>query len=120
MSGRRAPAAPERWSVNVADSPTARLEIPADLDRERTFEISVAFTVRALDGADSPWHELRVFADGRAQWTRRIPTATPAAYDGLDMRFRRTLPPGQRLSLLAETDCRGARRLALAIEADEC
>ena len=112
--------APERWAVKVADAPNARLEIPADLKRERTFEISIAFTVSVVEGADSPWHELRVFADGQAQWKRRIATAQPAADDGLETRFRRTLAPGRRLSLLAETECRGARRLALEIEAEEC
>lgn len=113
-------SAPERWAARLTEAPNARLEIPADLKRERTFEISIAFTVSAVEGADSPWHELRVFADGQAQWKRRIATAHPAPYDGLEMRFRRMLPPGRRLSLLAETDCRGARRLSLVIEAEEC
>lgn len=118
--GSKSVTAPESWSRRVADSPNLRLEIPADLARERTFEISVACTVRAFDGAPAPWHELRVFADGEQQWQRRVATAQPAPYDGLDYRFRRTLPPGRRLSLLAESECSGARRLALVIDAEEC
>lgn len=110
----------ENWSRRVADSPTLRLEIPPDLARERTFEISVSCSVRAFEDAVAPWHELRVFADGEMQWQRRVATAQPAPYDGLDYRFRRTLPPGRRLTVLAESGCDGARRLLLAIDAEEC
>jgi hypothetical protein len=120
MTPSDAAATPESWSRRVADSPGVRLEIPADLARERTFEISIACCVCAVESAASPWHELRVFADGELQWRRRIATAQPAPYDGLDYRFRRTLAPGRRLLLLAESECSGARRLTLAIEAQEC
>lgn len=120
MTRTEAAAKPENWSRRVADSPIVRLEIPADLARERTFEISVACTVLAFHDTQSPWHELRVFADGHLQWRRRISTAQAAPYDGLDYRFRRTLPPGRRLSLLAECECGGARQLTLAIDAEQC
>lgn len=113
------PRRPERWASGPTADAVLRLEIPADLHREREFEISVAMSVRALDGAAAPWHELRIFANGQLEWSRRIPTATDQPYDGLDMRFRRRVEAQRRLSLLAEVNCGGARRLKLVIEAEE-
>ncbi len=110
---------PERWSVKAGSAPVADLTVPADLHRERRFEIAVAMTVRATDGADAPWHELRVFADGEMQWKRRVPTQHPAPFDGLDYRFSRRVPPGRALRLQAFAECGGGRRLELVIEADE-
>jgi len=114
------PETPERWAVQLGDAGVAQLEIPADEKRERQFEIAVAMTVRALDGADSPWHELRVYLDGELQWQRRINTAQPSPFDGLDFRMRRSAPVGRPLRVLATTQCHQARRLQLQIEADEC
>lgn len=111
---------PERWAARGGDAAVLKLEIPPDLLRERTFEISCAMTVRPLPQAESPWHELRVLADGAVQWSRRIATARGEPYDGLEVRFRRTLAPGQRLVLLAQVSGAGVRRQALEIEADEC
>lgn len=111
---------PERWAAQGGENAVLRLEIPPDLARERTFEISCSMTVRPNAGAHSPWHEMRVFAEGALEWSRRIATAQPSPYDGLEMRFRRTLAPGQRLMLLVESNGGGVRRLSLAIEADEC
>lgn len=119
MDKQREPAVPEHWSVRVADSATARLDIPADAYRERHFEIAFAMTVRALDDATSPWHELRVYVDGELQWQRRISTSHPSPFDGLDYRFRRSVPVGRPLRLLATVECSQVRRLQLQIEADE-
>jgi len=115
----KAPNRAERWVAGPSEEPVLRLEIPADLQREREFEISVALTVRALDVGTPAWHELRVFANGQLEWSRRIATARDAPYDGLDMRFRRVVAPGRPLSLLAQCDCGAARRLRLVIEAEE-
>jgi hypothetical protein len=110
---------PERWLIDAGDADIARLDIPADIQSERSFEISVSMTVRPHDDADDPWHELRVFADGELQWSRRIKSQQPAAFDGLDYRFRRRVAVGRGLQLLAIAECRGGRRWRLLIEADE-
>ena len=110
---------PERWSVKAGSASQAQLLIPADLHRERRFEISCAMTVRAVDGASSPWHELKVFADGELQWRRRIDTQNPAPFDGLDYRFSCSVPPGRALRLQAYSVCAECRRLELTIEAEE-
>lgn len=96
-----------------------KLEIPADLHREREFEISISMTVRALPDATAPFHELKVFADGRLEWSRRIPTQNPAPFDGLDYRLRKRVPVGRPLRLQAFSECSQARRLQLQIEAEE-
>lgn len=110
---------PERWSVRAGDAALARLDIPADSKRERRFEIAVAMSVRALDGSSAPWHELRVYADGKLQWQRRIATVQPAPFDGLDYRFQCTVAVARSLRLSAIAECGGARRLQLQIEAEE-
>lgn len=109
----------ERWAVRAGDAAAARLEIPADLQREREFEISVSMMVRPLPQARAPFHELKVFADGRLEWSRRIPTQNPAPFDGLDYRFRRRVPVGRPLRLQAFSECGEARRLQLQIDAEE-
>lgn len=119
MDKQREPIAPEHWSVRLADAATARLDIPADAYRERRFEIAFAMTVQAPDDAISPWHELRVYVDGELQWQRRISTAQPSPFDGLDYRFQRSVPAGRPLRLLATVECSQVRRLQLQIEADE-
>ena len=110
----------ERWIKNAAGLPMAILDIPADLHRDRTFEIACSMTVRANEGATSPWHQMRVSADGELQWSRRIDTLHPAPFDGLDYRFRRTVAAGRALRVQAAVECAQARRLTLAIEAEEC
>jgi hypothetical protein len=124
MNQKEVPAAskqarPERWRVEVGDSATARLEIPPDARRERVFEISVSMLVRARDDAHRPWHEMRIFADGELQWTRRCVTQQPAEYDGLDYRFRRHIAVGRTLRLQVHSECGGGRRLKTRIEAEE-
>ncbi|MFY9511599.1 MAG: hypothetical protein WAQ05_11575 [Rubrivivax sp.] len=119
MNSKTDKPAAERWAVNTGAAAEARLQIPADSHRNRRFEIACAMQVRALETAVAPWHELRVYADGRLQWQRRISTAQPAAFDGLDYRFQCSVPAGQALRLSANVECQGARRLQLQIEADE-
>jgi len=119
MSSNRRQQIPERWSVQAGDAAVARLDIPAEAKRERRFEIAVSMSVRALDNSAEPWHELRVYADGKLQWQRRIGTQQPAPFDGLDYRFQATVAVAQTLRLSAIAECGGARRLQLQIEADE-
>lgn len=113
------PVRPERWAQDAGDGSEAVLVIPADLRRERRFEISVAMTVRCGDELAGAWHELTVLADGRQQWQRRIPSSNPGGFDGLDYRFARALAPGQALRLVARCATRGVQRSRLVIEAEE-
>ncbi len=110
---------PERWQAIAEGQPVLRLTIPADLQRERRFEISVALQVRALESAPESHHTLKVFADGQLEWQRRVPSARGEPWDGLDFRFARNVPPGRPLHLLAEAKGEGARLLRLNIEAEE-
>jgi len=111
---------PERWILNAADAAVATLDIPADALRERSFEISCSMTVRPDADAAAPWHELKIYADGELQWSRRIPTAAAAEFDGLDCRFRRRVAVAHTLRLQAMAECGAGRRLSLLIEAEEC
>lgn len=110
--------APEHWRVDARDAAIASLDIPADLHRAREFEIAVALTVGAPHDVDA-WHQLHVYADGELQWSRRIATQNPGAFDGLEFRFRRQIAVGQALRLRAQADCHRGRPLQLVIEADE-
>jgi hypothetical protein len=113
------PGRPERWAASGGDSASLKLDIPPALQRERTFEIACLMRVKALDGAKAPWHGLRVLANGELQWQRRVVTDHPAPFDGLEYRFRRSVPPGRALRLQADSQCGEARRIALSIEAEE-
>ncbi len=115
----RATGQPEHWSTDGGNAATVVLHIPADAQRERDFEIAVAMTVRPHATAKAPSHELKVFADGELQWSRRIQTNQPAEYDSLDYRFSRRVPVGRALRLQVHADCRGGQRLKTVIEADE-
>jgi len=114
-----APPRPERWRMEAGDAAVARLDIPADALRQRTFEIAISMQVRARDDARQPWHEMRIFVDGELQWSRRCTTQQPAEYDGLDYRFQRRIDVGRALRLQVHCDCGGGRRLKMLIEADE-
>ncbi len=110
---------PERWHLAADDAPSATLLIPPDAKRERRFEIACAITVQRP--ADSPpaWHQMTVQANGVKQWSRRVPTQNPGAYDGLDYRFSPTVPVGQALRVSVAVAGLGVRRRSLVIEADE-
>lgn len=110
---------PERWSVDAADADVATLTIPADLQRDRDFEIDCRFVVRAPADAQAPTHSMTVLVDGDKQWSRNIATANPGATDSLDYHLRRHLPVGQPLTIKATTSVRGAARVRLLIEAEE-
>ena len=111
----------EHWSVRADAADVAVLDIPADLRRERRFEIDCRFVVRTReDVAPGAWHAMRVSVDGAQEWSRRIDTANPGASDSLDVHFRRDLPAGRPLRIVATTEVGGgAQRVSLAIEADE-
>jgi hypothetical protein len=110
---------PERWQAQADDAAVLRLNIPADGQRRRVFEISLAMQVRAVDGANAPWHEMRVEANGELEWQRRVPTEHPADYDGLDYRFQRSVGVGRELRIRLLAAGQQVRRLRLQIEADE-
>jgi len=110
---------PERWAVDAGDAAQALLLIPADLQRERRFEIACAMTVRCGDDLAGAWHEMTVLANGALQWQRRIASHNPGTFDGLDYRFARTLAVGESLRLVLRCACRGVSRQRLLIEADE-
>ncbi len=120
-------SAPERWSVEAGDATNATLTIPADAKRERRFEIAVAVTVAVPSteheskgaGAHEPWLQVTVLANGAQQWRRRVPVHNPGQYDGLDYRFRRSVPVGQALRIAVAVAGSGVRRQRLVIEADE-
>lgn len=117
-SPNESPATPERWHIDAGDAAIAKLDIPPHLQRDRQFEIAVALTVRASMGADA-WHQLRIYADGELQWSRRVATQNPGAFDGLEFRFRRRIAVGQSLRLLAQADGGSTQRLRLLIEVEE-
>jgi hypothetical protein len=114
MSTRR-----ERWAVSVDAGDVATLQVPADLQRERTFEIDCRLVVRPREGARSPWHAMRVSVNGALEWSRRIGTNTGGGNDSLDLHFRRSLERGQALQIVATTEVHDALRVSLAIEAEE-
>lgn len=112
--------APERWAQRAGDAALATLHIPADATRERCFEISCAVTVRAPEDLRDAWHGMVVQVDGSRQWARRMATHNPGSFDGLDYRFRRTVPVGQALRVTVAVEVQRAQRRTLEIEADEC
>ncbi len=113
-------AAPERYAVDGGDSPNAALLIPADSRVERHFEIACAATVvLPADSTDgSGWHQMTVLAGGSQQWRRRVATHNPGQFDGLDYRFRCTVPVGQSLRITVQMATSGVRRRSLQIEAE--
>jgi hypothetical protein len=107
----------ERWAVDAGSADVARLDIPADAQRERAFELDCRFVVKRRADADTAWHELRVSVDGALRWSRRVDSAEGS--DSLDYRFSLRLPPGRPLRLLATTAVQGVQRVSLAWEAQE-
>ncbi len=107
----------ERWSLDAGSGDVARLDIPADAQRERHFEIDSRFVVRRRADADEAWLELRVSVDGALRWSRRVDSAEGS--DSLDYRFSVRLPAGRPLRLLATTVVQGVQRVSLVLEAWE-
>lgn len=111
----------ERYVADGGDSPSVTLVIPADARLERRFEIACAATVvLAADRADgSGHHQMTVLANGSQQWRRRVDTHNPGQFDGLDYRFRHTVPVGQSLRLtVSMATGGGVRRRSLQVEAE--
>ena len=96
----------------------ARLDIPADGLRERTFEIYCRLVVSNRAGRTDATHAMRVLVDGALEWSRRVPTQIDG-HDSLDLRLRRTVPVGRPLRLTAQCELHGAVRVSLSISADE-
>jgi len=110
---------PERWTLQAGDAASAVLVIPADGRRERRFEIAIAVSVGVPADVREPWLQVTVMADGAQQWKRRTPAHNPGDYDGLDYRFRRSVPVGRALRVAVAVAGSGVRRRTLLIEADE-
>jgi len=109
------PTRPERWSVDARTADVATLVIPADARRQRRFEITLRFAVSArTPGAR---HGLRVEVNGAMEWQRSADTHAPS--DSLDYHFRREVPVGRPLKVVAKTEVREATRVSLRIEAEE-
>ena len=109
--------APERWSADAGGRDVCRLDIPADALRERRFEIACTLVV-VHPGAGAARHGLTVLVDGLREWSREVETHDGPA-DTLDVRFHRTVPPGRALRIVATAEVQRARRLRLAIGAQE-
>jgi len=115
-----APSRPERWHLDAGEAAIATLTIPADAARERCFEIACAMTVRVpTQETIAPWHQMTVQANGARQWQRRIASRNAGSEDGLDYRFRRTVPVAETLRITISVEGRGVTRARLVVEAEE-
>jgi hypothetical protein len=108
----------ERWSSSTSERDVLRLDIPADAQRERTFEIFCRLVVRNKAGRTDATHAMRVLVDGALEWSRSMPTHG-GSEDSLDLRLRRSVPVGRPLRLTATCELRGAQRVSLSISAEE-
>ena len=115
---RPSPATPERWSADSGHRDIVRLDIPADALRERRFEIFVRLVVANKPGRADATHALRVLVDGALEWSRSAATHVDGS-DSLDLRLRRSVPPGRPLRLSASCELHGAQRVRLTIDAEE-
>lgn len=109
---------PEHWDVRCPGADVAVLVIPADARRERRFEITCRFVV-ARRGDASATHAMTVEVNGAHEWSREAATANAGHTDSLDYHFRRDVPAGQEVRIVAKTRVDGAQRVDLAIEAEE-
>jgi hypothetical protein len=107
---------PELWSADSGNRDVARLDIPADARRERSFEIFCRLVVGS--GRCDATHGMRVLVNGAVEWARTVPTHADGQ-DSLELRLRRTVPVGQPLRLTASCELHGAVRLSLSVSAEE-
>jgi len=114
----RNPVAPERWSVDAGLRDVARLDIPADAQRERSFEVFCRLVVGNKSCRTDATHGMRVLVDGALEWARTVPTQVDGP-DSLELRLRRTVPVGKPLRVTASCELHGAQRLGLTISAEE-
>ena len=108
----------EHWSAESGHRDVVKLDIPADAQRERRFEIYVRLVVANKAGRSDATHALRVLVDGVLEWSRSAPTHI-GGHDSLELRLTRTVPVGRPLRLSASCELRGAQRVQLSINADE-
>lgn len=110
---------PEHWRCDVESDSVAVLDIPAALERSRTFDVDVMLIVSVpADGADA-WHELAVELDGKRQWSRRIPSHNPGQTDSLEYHCQIRLEAEQGLRVRAIAAVHRSRVRRLLIEARE-
>jgi hypothetical protein len=109
---------PERWTATSGHRDVAKLDIPADALRDRTFEIFVHLVVANKAARPDATHAMRVLVDGALEWSRTVPTLVDGQ-DSLDLRLRRTVQAGRPLRLTASCELRGSQRVSLSIDAEE-
>ena len=109
---------PERWSASAGARDVVRLDIPADAQRERTFEIFCRLVVSNKAARTDATHAMRVLVNGALEWERKQPTHTRGD-DSLDLRLRRSVPVGRPLRITATCELRGAVRVSLSVNAEE-
>jgi hypothetical protein len=114
----KAGGAPEHWSADSGHRDVAKLDIPADAQRERRFEVFCHLVVSNKAGRTDATHGMRVLVNGALEWVRSVPTQADGT-DSLDLRLRRTVPVGQPLRVTATCELRGSQRVSLTISADE-
>ena len=112
------PREPERWNASAGTRDVVRLDIPADAQRERSFEIYCRLVVSNKAGRTDASHAMRVLVDGALEWSRAMPTHA-GGEDSLELRLRRSVPVGRPLRLSASCELRGALRVSLSISAEE-
>jgi hypothetical protein len=108
----------ERWAADSGTRDVAKLDIPADAQRERQFEIFCHLVVSNRTGRVDATHGMRVLVDGALEWSRSVPTHADGQ-DSLDLRFRRSVPVGRPLRVTATCELHGAQRVSLRISAEE-
>jgi len=114
----KADSAPEHWSADSGYRDVAQLDLPADAQRERRFEIFCHLVVSNKAGRTGATHGMRVLVNGALEWARTVPTHANGT-DSLDLRLRRTVPVGQPLRVSATCELQGSQRVSLTISADE-
>ena len=107
---------PERWAAEAGARDVARLDIPADALRERSFEIFCRLVVRTT--RPDATHAMRVLVNGALEWERKLPTHA-SGDDSLDLRLRCSVPLGRPLRITATCELRGSQRVSLSINAEE-
>lgn len=110
--------AAERWFAESDSRDVVRLDIPADAQRERRFEVYVRLLVSNNAQRSDATHALRVQIDGALEWSRSALTDLGPT-DSLDWRQRRVVPAGRPLQLGAVCALRGSQRVSLQISAEE-
>ena len=109
---------PERWSADSGHRDVVKLDIPADAQRERRFEVYIRLQVTNKTARADATHALRVLVDGALEWSRSARTHTDGP-DSLELRLRRTVPVGRPLRISATCELRGSMRAGLTIAAEE-